>query len=178
MAFSKIDTNGLALDSVDNTILDLGSAFNFTGTLQQNGAAIGGNNTPNFWIYKSANFSVSTGTATKVAFDASVIDTGTGLGSNKWTVPSGGAGTYFVSFKYIYSGTWGARIIAYVYKNGGSFMGMQADKERVDGGVHVNGIVALSEGDYLEGEVYQDSGSTRDVVGGQLWCAMYGFKLL
>ena len=33
MAFSKIDTNGLALDSVDNTILDLSSNFAFSGTV-------------------------------------------------------------------------------------------------------------------------------------------------
>ena len=33
MAFSKIDTNGLALDAVDNTILDLSSNFAFSGTI-------------------------------------------------------------------------------------------------------------------------------------------------
>jgi|11_taG_2_1085331.scaffolds.fasta_scaffold10621_1 hypothetical protein len=141
-------------------------------------SGVGGNNTPNFWIYKSANQSVATNTAAKIAFDSAVIDTGSGLGSNKWTVPSGGAGTYFLTFKYIWSGTWGARIIAYMYKNGSSIFGMQADKERVDGGVHVNGIVTLSEGDYIEGEVYQDSGSTRDVIGGSLWNSLSGFKLL
>jgi len=107
-----------------------------------------------------------------------VIDTGSGLGSNKWTVPSGGAGTYFLTFKYIWFGTWGARIIAYMYKNGSSIFGMQNDKERVDGGVHVNGIVTLAEGDYIEGEVYQDSGSTREIVGGSLWNSLSGFKLL
>ena len=134
--------------------------------------------TPNFWIYKSANQSVATATAAKIAFDSAVIDTGSGLGSNKWTVPSGGAGTYFLTFKYIWSGTWGARIIAYIKKNNSNIFGMQADKERVDGGVHVNGIVTLAEGDYIEGEVYQDSGSTRDIVGGSLWNALSGFKLL
>jgi hypothetical protein len=141
-------------------------------------SGVGGNNTPNFWIYKSANQSVATATAAKIAFDSAVIDTGSGLGSNKWTVPSGGAGTYFLTFKYIWSGTWGARIIAYIYKNGSSIFGMQADKERVDGGVHVNGIVTLAEGDYIEGEVYQDSGSTREVIGGSLWNSLSGFKLL
>jgi hypothetical protein len=33
MAFSKIDTNGLALDSVDNTILDVAGNYAFTGTV-------------------------------------------------------------------------------------------------------------------------------------------------
>jgi len=135
-------------------------------------------NTPNFWIYKSANQSIATATATAIAFDTAVIDTATGLGSNKWTVPSGQGGTYFLSFKYIWSGTWDARIIAYLKKNGSSIFGMQADKERVDGGVHVNGIVALSAADYLEGFVYQDSGSSRDIVGGSLWNALSGFKLI
>jgi len=141
-------------------------------------SGVGGTNTPNFWIYKSANQSIATNTAVKIAFDSAVIDTGSGLGSNKWTVPSGGAGTYFLTFKYIWFGTWGARIIAYMYKNGSSIFGMQNDKERVDGGVHVNGIVTLAEGDYIEGEVYQDSGSTREIVGGSLWNSLSGFKLL
>jgi len=44
MAFSKIDTNGLALDSVDNTILDLSSNFAFTGTV----SGAGENNNPAF----------------------------------------------------------------------------------------------------------------------------------
>ena len=149
------------------------------GTLKRiDFSLIGGNNTPNFWIYKSANQSVATATAAKVEFDSSIIDTGSGLGSNKWTVPSGGAGTYFLTFKYIWSGTWTARIIAYIKKNNSNIFGMQAHKESVDGGVHVNGIVALAEGDYIEGEVYQDSGSTREIVGGSQWNALSGFKLL
>ena len=52
-------------------------------------SGVGGTNTPNFWIYKSANQSIATNTAVKIAFDSAVIDTGSGLGSNKWTVPSG-----------------------------------------------------------------------------------------
>tara|TARA_Y100000004_G_C8720641_1_gene329959 strand:- start:47 stop:595 length:549 start_codon:yes stop_codon:yes gene_type:complete len=45
MAFSKIDTNGLALDSVDNTILDLASNFAFSGTV----TGAGESNTPFFF---------------------------------------------------------------------------------------------------------------------------------
>ena len=172
MAIDKITTAAIT----DGTIATADIADGAVTSVKTTG--VGGNNTPNFWIYKSANQSISSGTATSITFDSAVIDTASGLGSNKWTVPVGSAGTYFVSWKYIWSGTWGARIIAYLQKNGSSIMGMQADKERVDGGVHVNGIVTLAEGDYLNGIVYQDSGSSQDIVGGSLWNSLSGFKLL
>ena len=172
MAIDKITTAAIT----DGTIATADIADWAVTSVKTTG--VGGNNTPNFWIYKSANQSVATATAAKIAFDSAVIDTGSGLGSNKWTVPSGGAGTYFLTFKYIWSGTWGARIIAYIKKNNSNIFGMQADKERVDGGVHVNGIVVLAEGDYIEGEVYQDSGSTREIVGGSQWNSLSGFKLI
>jgi len=149
------------------------------GTLKRiDFSLIGGNNTPNFWIYKAANQSISNTTTTKIAFDSAVIDTASGLGSNKWTVPVGSAGTYFLTARYIWSGTWTARIIIYISKNSSGIFGMQAHKESVDGGVHVNGIATLAEGDELEVEIYQDSGSSRDIVGGSLWNSLSGFKLL
>jgi len=175
---SKLETN--TIDNISgSTTLTIGDSNTSTIALKS-GATLTNfpDNTPNFWIYKSGNQSIATNTAVKIAFDSAVIDTGSGLGSNKWTVPSGGAGTYFLTFKYIWLGTWDARIIAYMYKNGSSIFGMQNDKERVDGGVHVNGIVTLAEGDYIEGEVYQDSGSTREIVGGSLWNSLSGFKLI
>ena len=196
MSKTQIVTGGIADDAVSEEHLDataitgsteLASApadtdeilISDAGTLKRiDFSLIGGNNTPNFWIYKSANQSVATATAAKISFDSSIIDTGSGLGSNKWTVPSGGAGTYFLTFKYIWSGTWSARIIAYIKKNNSNIFGMQAHKESGDGGVHVNGIVVLAEGDYIEGEVYQDSGSTREIVGGSQWNSLSGFKLL
>ena len=161
-------------DSGDTITIPSGATIANSGTA----TGFGGTNTPNFWIYKASAQTISNTTATSIAFDSAVIDTASGLGSNKWTVPSGQGGTYFLTFRYIWLGTWDARIIAYLQKNGSSIFGMQNDKERVDGGVHVNGIATLSAGDYLEGIVYQDSGSSRDIVGGSLWNALSGFKLL
>lgn len=164
MAIIKLQAEGI----------NLADTFNFTGTVTPN-------NTPAFSIYNTASQSISNASETKLSFNTADLDTDSGFDSsnNRWTVPTGEGGEYFVSFRYIWSGTWGARIIAYVKKNGGgNILGMQADKERVDGGVHVNGLVTLSAGDYLEGYVYQDSGSTQGTVGGLLWNQLSGYKLI
>ena len=50
MAFSKIDTNGLALDSVDNTILDVAGDYTFTGTV----SGVGGITLADQWHVTSA----------------------------------------------------------------------------------------------------------------------------
>jgi hypothetical protein len=65
MAFSKIIAESM----------DLTDAYNFTGTLQQNGAGIGGANTPYFYAFNNANQSVSDATDTVVRFNAEVVDT-------------------------------------------------------------------------------------------------------
>ena len=44
MALTKVNTGGLALDAVDNTILDLADDFAFTGTLAVTGVHTVGNN--------------------------------------------------------------------------------------------------------------------------------------
>jgi len=180
---SSIITGQTAETSIATDDLILLSDTSASGALKKMTRAnfvsgIGGNNTPNFWIYKSANQSISNMTTTKIAFDSAVIDTASGLASNKWTVPVGSAGTYFLTAKYIWSGTWTARIVIYISKNSSGIFGMQAHKESVDGGIHVNGIATLAEGDELEVEIYQDSGSSRDIVGGSLWNSLSGFKLI
>jgi len=176
---TALNATNLGSGTVPTARLGTGTASSSTVLYGDNTwAAAGGNNTPNFWVYNSTAQTISTATHTAIAFDTAVIDTASGLGSYRWTVPAGQGGTYFLTFRQIYSGTWDARIIAFIYNNGAQVMGMQADKERADGGVHVNGIITLSAGDYIEGYVYQSSGSDQDVVAGSLWNSLSGFKLL
>jgi hypothetical protein len=178
-SLTSLNASELGSGTVPTARLGTGTASSSTVLYGDNTwAAAGGNNTPNFWVYNSTAQTISTATHTAIAFDTAVIDTASGLGSYRWTVPAGQGGTYFLTFRQIYSGTWDARIIAFIYNNGAQVMGMQADKERADGGVHVNGIITLSAGDYIEGYVYQSSGSDQDVVAGSLWNSLSGFKLL
>ena len=63
MAFSKIIAESM----------DLTDAYNFTGTLQQNGAGIGGANTPAFSVYLGSSQTISDATDTKINFDTEKI---------------------------------------------------------------------------------------------------------
>ena len=113
MAFSKIIAESM----------DLSDSYNFTGTLQQNGASIGGVNTPAFFAYKSnsANQVISDATGTQVTFDVEVYDTNNAFASNAFTVPSGHAGKYFFYGTINLDGGTYDRVnnaIVYLLKNG------------------------------------------------------------
>jgi len=66
MAFSKIIAESM----------DLTDAYNFTGTLQQNGASIGGANTPYFEAYMGANQTLTDASYTKLNFNTETYDSG------------------------------------------------------------------------------------------------------
>ena len=57
-------------------------------------AAAGGENTPAFLVYKTANQELSDNAFTKVTFDTEDFDTDAAFASDKFTVPSGKAGKY------------------------------------------------------------------------------------
>ena len=59
--------------------------------------AAGASNTPQWFAYNStATTNITSATWTDIVFDTEVIDTGSAFASNTFTVPSGGAGTYFM----------------------------------------------------------------------------------
>jgi len=73
------------------TIGASGDTTNIVGTLQNNGAGVGGTNTPAFHIRKSSNQTgLSSGGWTKITFDDEVFDTDNAFASNKFTAPSDG----------------------------------------------------------------------------------------
>ena len=114
MAFSKIDTNGLALDSVDNTILDVAGDYTFTGTV----TGAGESNVPLFHIEKASSMSIATDTLTKLTFDTETYDADNvwNTSTNKLTLPSGKFLINFYCTHYGSSYSQGANI--YIYKNG------------------------------------------------------------
>tara|TARA_Y100001938_G_C7901710_1_gene335022 strand:- start:56 stop:577 length:522 start_codon:yes stop_codon:yes gene_type:complete len=87
VAFSKIIAESM----------DLSDSYNFTGTLQQNGAGIGGNNKPNFFANHTASGgqSIPGSTMTVVNFTNEVFDTDNAYdGTNKFTPQT--AGKYYL----------------------------------------------------------------------------------
>ena len=82
MSLIKIKSEGLLLSD----------DFAFTGTV----TGAGESNTPAFHAYLNSNQSISSGVETKVALDAEALDTDNAFASNKFTVPTGKAGKYFI----------------------------------------------------------------------------------
>lgn len=152
MAFSKIIAESM----------DLTDTYNFTGTLQQNGAGIGGVNTPSFHARTSTDQNLTRFTTEKITNFVEDFDVGSCFASNRFTVPSGEGGKYCVFFCFsINSGVAGGdgeAVRGQIYKNGSYLNGFQSQLGD-NGGFNMyisnysapmTGITTLSAGDYLE----------------------------
>ena len=82
----------MAITKIQSESMNLADNYAFTGTV----TGAGESNTPAFHAYLNSNQSISTGTDTKVALDAEALDTDNAFASNKFTVPSGKGGKYFI----------------------------------------------------------------------------------
>ena len=138
--------------------MDLTDAYNFTGTLQQNGASIGGTNTPSFRARTSSTqtFSSSDGYK-KVQYDAEEWDTDSVFdhtSNYRFTAPADAK--YHISIMHRQDGT-SAQAVQYsivIYKNGSGYRYHNANPS-YGGNVERYGVVytediALSTNDYLE----------------------------
>ena len=81
------------------TIGASGDTTNIIGTLQNDGAAVGGANTPSFRAYMGATQNLNDVTNTVVAYNTEAFDTDSAYDTStyRFTVPSGKAGKYFFS---------------------------------------------------------------------------------
>ena len=143
------------------TIGASGDTTNIIGNLQNDGAAVGGTNTPAFALYKTSQQSFSTGAVTTVTWDASSIDTDSGvdLTNNKYVVPTGKGGTYFLNY---HLGTdYGSRWIINIQING--TVKLESDKTLDNSSIYamytVSGIISLSAGDEITASYYATGGT-------------------
>ena len=83
-------------------------------------ASAGGDNTPAFMVSLSASQTLSHNTTTKITLDREIVDTDNAFASNKFTVPSGEAGKYYIQFSTLaYDGTGVLKLSRpMIYKNG------------------------------------------------------------
>ena len=89
MAISKVDTNAIVDDAIDNTKLDLAANFAFSGTI----TGAGENNKPYFEAYTSGLQQTNHNTTTKLTFGSEEHDTNTDFASDRFTPTV--AGKYF-----------------------------------------------------------------------------------
>jgi len=154
----KLDPqSGTALEigtSGDTITVPSGATFNVAGTMQSGGVTVA--NTPNFLVTLTAAQTVVDNTKTKISWDNEVYDTDSAFASDKFTVPAGQAGKYFlyIAVDIGTSGSYGVlNPRAYIYKNGTSIYYFQGpnnaegnDNFQVTGTI----ILDLAAADYIE----------------------------
>ena len=121
------DTDGNNIINENSNTITIGASgdtTNIIGTLQNNGAAVGGTNTPAFYAYLGSNQTgISDNTTVKITIDTEVLDTDNCFASNKFTPTT--AGKYFlyasVNLDAVSANNWrNGRV--YIYKNGSSIV--------------------------------------------------------
>ena len=179
------------------TIGASGDTTNIVGTLQNNGASVGGANTPSFSAYLSNNSdqSISDSTSTKIQFDAERFDTAGAFDTSnyKFTVGSGQAGKYLIILQAKFSSSQqndivGSSITLKINgsdSNSTSFTGagyISGTKYPILGNqLNVITVVDLSVSDYLEGFAFiktNGSGTPKVQEGNDLATFFMGFKLI
>jgi len=159
---SKLETN--QIDPSTGTTLTLGTSGDTVAipsgvTITNSGTAtgFGGNNTPMFMAYLSANQSVSDNTIVKVQCNTEAIDTDNAYDNStnyRFTVPSGAAGKYLIYAVLQTSGSNDQyQTTSYLYKNGSVYSGNESNPYAHTGSsnhAQTQWILDLSEGDYLE----------------------------
>jgi hypothetical protein len=147
---------GAGIADADLFLVDDGAG----GTLRKTAASrlktYIGSNTPAFYVQKTSDQTVSDNAKTLVTFDDEVYDTDSAFASNKFTVPSGGAGKYnfYIHVSLSTTGSFGVRNPrAYIYKNGSSlYMFSGPNNEQGNDTYSVTGTLSLdlSASDYIE----------------------------
>ena len=92
------DGNNIINESSNTiTIGASGDTTNIIGTLQNDGAAVGGANTPYFFAERSSQQDVSNGSTTKAQLNNVILDSASGWDSSNYRYTPGVAGKYFIS---------------------------------------------------------------------------------
>ena len=164
----KVDTiqdssgNNIINESGDTiTIGASGDTTNIVGTLQNNGASVGGVNTPSFLATLSSDTNITDDTATLIPFDNEVFNSDnayTNTSSNyKFTPQTAGKYLVFVYAQINASSGQGGDIVTYIYKNGSALH--ESEISTTDGATSRLSATAISivdmngSSDFIQGYV-------------------------
>jgi len=186
-AILKVDTiqdtagNNIINESSNTiTIGASGDTTNIIGTLQNNGSAVGGTNTPRFFATLSSNQSIPDNAWTKVICNTQVIDSDSAYdpSTGRFLVPSGKGGQYTFSCAVDSAGLGDGRSCMMVLYLNGSFSALGMGKYSSpqggeDGPVTVTFMRSLSAGDYIEMYMYQNAGSAQNTRAGRTYFGGY-----
>jgi len=159
----------MAITKIQSESLNLADTYDFTGTVTGAGVvtpnASGIKNTPAFGVRVSSQ-SIANDTDTKVAYDDIMWDTDNAFASNKFTVPSGQGGKYYLQAHTQIPGIDDGELgQIFIFINGASD---QLTNVRVysSGSNQIFRMITaytaeLNAGDYVEVYVYQNSGDAQ-----------------
>ena len=122
-------------------------------------------NTPVVLAYQSSDQDLSKGSDNKIVNWTTTVDTDSAFSSNKFTVPSGEAGNYFINFQLSFdgdsSGNTGYDLNAsIIYKNGSEIVRNNNVREPQIpyGSFSITCVLALAASDYIEFYFHPDRG--------------------
>ena len=182
------DTDGNNIINESGNTITIGASgdtTNIIGTLQNDGAAVGGANTPTFISYVNGSQSIGNNTTTNVVLTES-YDSDNAFASNTFTVPSGKAGRYWLGAKLMFYEPSNdiSMAIIYIKKNGTQALYLRnqfSSNVVIQNGINVSGILDLAVGDAITLDVYATSGSGGNTVFGSSAngeSTFSGFKLI
>ena len=142
-------------------------------------------NTPRWLVRQTSNLSLSDNTNTKVTWNQEDIDSDNAFASDKFTVPSGGAGTYYIFTYLLAKGSdqgYLDRNTFAIYKNGSNIAMTSPDFRNNPvklAGNYISTVHTLAEGDYIEVYITVDVNSGSASFEGDSFRTMFGgYKLL
>ena len=151
-------------------------------TLSVSGSSVTAvDNTPMWFVRKTSDQSLADNTYVKVTWNTEDIDTDSAFASDKFTVPSGKAGKYYISTGVgFYDNSTQEHHYVLIYKNGSNVSanptGITTTEDNTDRYWQTNNmIVDLAVGDYVEVYVLCDFGSG---TGTMNYSYFTGYKLI
>jgi hypothetical protein len=171
----------MPLSKIISESVDLSDNFNFTGQLQQNGAGIGGANTPAFNVSLTSNVNISHDTPTLVPYNNKILDTDNCYdNSSQFRFTPTTSGKYFIFASNRFStGTDIDNIFIVLRKNGSEIKRVYSRHEWYET-IALNFIVDMNgSSDYLDVFCYHALGSTVAVAGDSVATTNFGgYKLI
>ena len=168
------DTDGNNIINENSNTITIGASgdtTNIIGTLQNNGAAVGGDNTPMFLVSGgSGNQTISHASGTTITYNQEIIDTDNAFASNIFTVPSGEAGKYFFSASCFIEDTQAdiTRYILEIQKNNSSWRQIAhrftSNQDLMQVGHTITAIDDASVGDEYKAKVYVETNDGGSVI--------------
>jgi len=162
------DTDGNNIINESGNTITIGASgdtTNIIGTLQNNGAAVGGANTPLVYAYKNNTQSVANNTATEIIYNQELYDTGSAFDTSTGRFTPQEAGYYQVMAWFrLATGTDLQNVECMIKKNGSTQLGFSSVHNDSYNTSYISSIVNLNgSSDYVSAFAFQYSGGSLDI---------------